>query len=107
MAETVKCNKDEYYLDDDMFDGNDEQIDGLKERLEAYRDAAQQVVACWEGGDLAAAVRSLSALTCDTIDAPAERFGTCDACGCLTGDEIKGLPDGREICRACFEAGVG
>lgn len=32
---------------------------------------------------------------------------TCDACGEPTGDEIKGLPDGREICLACFENGVG
>lgn len=32
---------------------------------------------------------------------------TCDNCGELTGDEIKGCPDGREICLRCFESGVG
>ena len=72
----------DYYADDDNFDGNDEQIDGLKRAVLAYRDAARAVVASWETGDLAAAVRGLQAVLDDATALPpgfwedkAERIG--------------------------------
>lgn len=80
MPETM--NHDAYHLDDDNFDGDAEQLAGLKERLQTYRDAASRVVAAWWEGDLAAAVRGLAALLDDAIDLPdgfwedkAERLG--------------------------------
>ncbi len=68
MPETM--SHDAYLLDDANHDGNDDQLDGLKERLRAYRDAAGLVVATWERGDLAHAVRILAALTEDHIQLP-------------------------------------
>lgn len=80
MPETM--NHDAYHLDDDNFDGDDEQLAGLKERLQAYRDAASRVVATWPNGDLAAAVRGLAALIDEAVTLPdgfwedkAERLG--------------------------------
>lgn len=80
MPETM--NHDAYHLDGDNFDGDDEQLAGLKERLQAYRDAASRVVATWSNGDLAAAVRGLAALTESVVELPdgfhedkAERLG--------------------------------
>lgn len=70
IAATTTLNADEFYLDDEMFDGNDEQIDGLKDRLRCYVAAALQVVGDWEQGDLAAAVRGLDVLLRETIDVP-------------------------------------
>lgn len=67
---TKTISADEYYLDDEMFDGNDEQIDGLKDRLRGYRDAVQELIANWEQGDLAAAVRALGELHGEIIDVP-------------------------------------
>lgn len=69
MPETM--NHDGYCLDDENFDGNDEQLDGLKERLQTYRDAANLVVATWSQGDLAASVRGLAAVIESSIDLPA------------------------------------
>lgn len=75
-------NHDEYGLDDDNFDGDDEQIDTLKERLRAYRTAAAAVVATWSQGDLAATVRNLQIVLADATPLPpgfwedkAERLG--------------------------------
>ena len=68
MPETM--NHDAYLLDDDNHDGNDEQLAGLKERLQAYRDAAGQVLTAWEDGDLAHAVRTLAALTESVTELP-------------------------------------
>ncbi len=80
MPETMNTN--DYLTDDDNFDGNDVQLDGLKSAVLAYRDAAQAVVNSWEKGDLAAAVRDLQAVLADTIPLPpgfwedkAERLG--------------------------------
>ena len=80
MPETM--SHDAYLLDDANHDGNDDQLDGLKERLRAYRDAAGQLLATWEKGDLAAAVRSLAALLDSATNLPdgfwedkAERLG--------------------------------
>ena len=80
MPETM--NHDAYHLDDDNFDGDDEQLAGLKERLQAYRHAASRVVATWSNGDLAGAVRGLAALIESVVQLPdgfredkAERLG--------------------------------
>lgn len=96
MPETAEMhemmNTGDYYANDDNFDGNDVQLDGLKCLALAYRDAAQAVVNSWEKGDLAAAVRDLQAVLADTTPLPpgfwegkAERLGFT-LTQCATGD---------------------
>ena len=34
-----------------------------------------------------------------------DRMSVCDHCGALV-DGVVGAPDGREVCRSCFDAGV-
>lgn len=66
-AETPEMmNTGDCYTNNDNFDGNDVQLDGLKCLVLAYRDAAQAVVNFWEKGDLAAAVRDLQSVLADT-----------------------------------------
>ena len=85
-------NTTDYFTDDDNFDGDDDQLDGLKSTVLAYRDAAQAVINAWEKGDLAAAVRDLQAVLADTTSLPpgfwedkAERLGF-NLTQCANGD---------------------
>ena len=69
-----KMNLDDYCFDDNNFDGNDDHLEAAKRRIANYREASKAVVASWEKGDLAAAVRALAAVIDEETDLPADFY---------------------------------
>ena len=119
MPVTRTVNADDYYRDDDMFDFQGDQVDGLKERLEGYVENARALVEASDANSMAVldAIEFFRGLLAHTVEFEDE-FGTpsdgadndgsaCDACGGPTGGNVMGCPDGREVCQECFDCGEG